>query len=230
MSGRRPTKQHALEKLIELGVPVGTVIDVGILKGTYDLMMAYKSTKQLLIEQIVEWNEAIRETYTKAGVDFELINVAASNTDGKMMLETSTVRPGQPITHARLTDKKQGQNLREVKVQKLDTIVSERPDIQRPFLLKLDVDGVEIQILEGARSILPDCSVLVIEANIKNFIERANWIVGAGFTLFDIVDICYYDGRLRQFDLVFINTKMMDERGLDMYKQPFDMSKWVNFT
>ena len=91
------------------------------------------------------------------------------------------------------------------------------------------MDGVEIQILEGARGILPDCSVVVIEANIQNFVERANWLVSAGFTLFDIVDICYYDDRLRQFDLVFLNSRMMSERNLDMYKQPFDMSKWINF-
>ena len=105
MSQRRPTKRHSLQKIVDLKVPVGTVIDVGILTGTHDILHVYKATKQILIEPIVEWNETIIKIYTEAGVDFELINAAASDSDGKMMMETSSVRPGKPITHARLTEK-----------------------------------------------------------------------------------------------------------------------------
>lgn len=230
MSGRRPSKHHSLEKIIDLKIPVETVIDVGILTGTSDLISAFPSTHQILIEPIIEWNETIINTYTRGGVDFELLNVAASDTDGTMMMETSTVRPGQPITHARLTEKTDGANLREVEVKTLNTIISERPGLQRPFLLKLDVDGVEMQILEGARDILPDCSVVIIEANVSNFIGRSNWLANAGFKLFDIVDFCYYDNQLRQFDLLFLNSQMMDRMNLDMYKQPFNIEKWFSFS
>lgn len=229
MSERRPIKLHALKKIIDLKIPVETIIDVGILTGTHDLVAAFPKVPQILIEPIIEWNDTIKATYRKHNIDFELLNVAASDTNGVMMMETSTVRPGQPITHARLTDKTAGANLREVEVKTLDTIVGERPGLKCPFLLKLDVDGVEMKILEGASRILPNCSVVIIEANVRNFIERAIWLANAGFQLFDFVDICYYDSQLRQFDLVFLNEAVVDEINLDMYKKPFDISKWKSF-
>jgi FkbM family methyltransferase len=230
MPDRRPTKRHSLDKLIELGVPVGTVIDVGILTGTHELLSAYSATHQLLIEPIVEWNDTITSSYDKAGVDFELLNVAASNFDGTMMMETSTIRPGQPITHARLTEKSSGENLRKVQVRTLDTIVAERPYLKKPFLVKLDVDGVETQIIEGAKKILADSSVIIIEAAVGNLMSRANLLVNAGFALFDIVDLCYYDKRLWQVDLIFVNRKILQESKIIFNSPPSDMGKWEAFS
>lgn len=222
---RRPLKMECFNKLKALDVPIESIIDVGILTGTGELMSAFRDKKQLLIEPIMEWNETIIKSYTARGVDFDLVNVAASNVDGKMNMETCTVVPGRPISHARLTEKPLSATVREVEVRTLDSLLAERP-MPKPYLLKIDVDGVEMLILEGARKIFPDTNVVVIEANIRNFLERATFLANHGFELFDIVDPCYYDGRLRQFDLVFLNAAMVRERKLDMYKQAFEMSKW----
>lgn len=225
---RRPLKYHSLKTLVEMKVPVNTVIDVGMLTGTHELMKAFGDTKQILIEPITEWNDTLREKYTAANVDFDLLNVAAADFDGEMRMQTSSVRDGKAITHARLTEKSEGENLRTVPVRKLDTIVAERAP-EKPYLLKIDVDGVEMKILAGAEAMLSDCSVVVIEAGVKSFIERAGYLLSRGFELFDIVDPCYYDNRLRQFDLVFLSKRIIAEHGLDMYKQPFDINKWAQY-
>lgn len=226
---RRPVKMHSLAKLRAMGIPIHGIIDVGMLSGTYDLMKTFADVPQLLIEPIVEWNEILRNKYTAAGVPFELINVAASDTDGEMNMKISSVREGQPITHAMLTDATTGGNLRRVPVRRLDTLMAERPHFLGPWLLKLDVDGAELQILEGGPVTLENCSVVIIEAGIRNFVERANVLTGRGFDLFDIVDLCYYDDRLRQFDLIFVRRAVIEGLGLDMYKQAFDIGKWVAF-
>lgn len=163
-----------------------------------------------------------------SGVDFDLLNVAAADFDGEMRMQTSSVRDGEGITHAHLTEQSEGENLRTVPVRKLDSIVSERAP-EKPYLLKIDVDGVEMKILAGAEEMLSDCSVVVIEAGPKNFMERAGYVVSRGFELFDFVDLCYYDDILRQFDLVFLSKRIIAEHGLDMYKQPFDINKWVQY-
>lgn len=225
---RRPLKFESFNKIKSLGIPIETVLDVGILTGTYELMSSFNNKKHLLIEPIIEWNDSINRNYSKSGIDYTLVNVAASNKDGTMNIETCTVIPGRPISHARLTDKQQGKDIRTVTVRKLDTLLLEYPH-SGPYLLKIDVDGAEIDILEGAVKTLPLVNVVVIEANVRNFIERATFLQKQGFELFDIVDPCYYDDQLRQFDLVFANSQMISERGLDMYKKPFDMAKWVNY-
>jgi FkbM family methyltransferase len=225
---RRPLKIQSLKKLRQLGVPVAAVVDVGILTGTRELMEAFGDRRHILIEPIVEWNERIRKSYAEAGIDFELINVAASDRNGTMNMETSSVVPGRPISHARLTEKTSGATVRQVPVRTLDSLLPEH-GVPAPYLLKIDVDGAEPQILAGATATLTRTNAVVIEANIRNFIERATLLQAAGFELFDIVDPCYYDDRLRQFDLVFLNSAMVAERGLDMYKQTFDAGKWVNY-
>jgi FkbM family methyltransferase len=225
---RRPLKIECFNKIKSLGIPIDTVIDVGILTGTGELMTAFQDKKHFLVEPIVEWNDKINFSYTKAGIDYTLVNVAASNFDGSMSMETSSVLPGQPISHARLTDKAASNNIRTVPVRTIDSLMVEYA-LPSPFLIKLDVDGVELQILEGAKSTLGRANVVVVEAGLRNYFPRSSFLESNGFELFDIVDLCYYDDRLRQFDMVFINSRIVIEQNLDMQKHPFDINKWIVF-
>lgn len=225
---RRPSATQALQKLRALGMPVGTVLDVGVLTGTHPLMKAFGDVPHLLIEPISEWYDTIRDKYGAAGIDYRIVPFAATDRDATLRMRTNSVREGQAITHAQLTDRADGDNLRDVEGRRLDTILAElRP--QAPYLLKLDVDGVELTILDGAAASLPDCSVVMIEANVRNFAERTAYLVARGFQLYDIVELVYYDDRLRQFDLIFLNDAAVEAHGLDMYKQAFDISKWTPF-
>jgi hypothetical protein len=107
----------------------------------------------------------------------------------------------------------------------VDSLMQERT-LRGPYLLKIDVDGAEERILAGAQKTLAKCSVLIVEAHYNNFLQRSRPIEAAGFELFDIVDLCYYDDRLSQFDLVFINSSIVKSLGLAMYAKGFDFSKW----
>jgi FkbM family methyltransferase len=225
---RRPLKTESLRKILSLGVPINTILDVGVLTGTAELMEVFRGQHHVLVEPIEEWNHSIKQNYASQGIEYTLINAAASDEDGFMNIETSTVIPGKPISHAYLTQKSTGDNIRNVRVAKVDTLVRES-SFPSPYLLKIDVDGVEMAIMRGALETFARTTVIVIEANIKNFIERSSFLLDHGFELFDVVDPCYYDDRLRQFDLIFLNSNTVRDLDLDMYKQPFDFSKWVNY-
>jgi len=225
MTTRHPIKKHCFEKIKELGIPINAILDVGVLTGTPELMAAFPDKPHLLFEPIAEWYPKIKQAYTAKNLTFELFEMAISNKDGSINLETATVRKELAVTHARITSSEAGSNLRSVVTRRLDTLLPELP-YSAPYLLKLDVDGAELDILEGAKGILYQCNIIVIEANIKNLPLRVEAVSKAGFTLFDIVDFCYYDGRLRQVDLVFTNNVMMDNHKLDMYKLAFDINKW----
>lgn len=223
---RHPMKAHSFKTLKEMGVPVGTVIDVGILTSTYDLIHAYGDKPHILIEPIVEFEDRIRATYDREKVKYELIKVAASDRNGEATMRTNSVRDGVEITHARMTDSKDiPGGYRTVPMRTLDSLIAERSP-EKPYLLKIDVDGAELEILKGAESILPDCSVICIETGITNIFERCEAIRRQGFQLFDLVDICYYNNRLVQMDAIFLNHRIIQERGLSVYKDGFDISKW----
>ncbi|MBY9068552.1 FkbM family methyltransferase [Hyphomonas sp. WL0036] len=223
---RHPLKTHSFRVLKEMGVPVETVIDVGILSSTYELIHAYGTVPQILIEPIVEFEDRIRATYDKHKVNYELIKVAASDSDGEALMRTSSVRDGVDITHARMTeDETIAGSYRTVPKRKVDTLVAER-NLAKPYLLKIDVDGAELEILKGAENTLKDCSVICIETSPVNFYQRSEAIRKHGFQLFDLVDICYYNNRLIQMDAIFVKTDIILERKLEIYRDGFDISKW----
>lgn len=226
---RHPLKTHSFKALKEMGVPVETVIDVGILSSTWELIAAYGDKPHLLIEPIVEFEDRIRKIYDGKKINYELIKVAASDEDGEALMKTKSVREGIEITHAQMADTPDGSaEYRTVPMRKLNTLVAER-SLEKPFFLKIDVDGAELKILEGASEILPHCSVVCIETGTTNLFQRADVIRRHGFQLFDLVDICYYNDRLVQVDAIFVNTRIIQEMNLGIYKDGFDISKWKTY-
>ena len=222
---RRPTKIDSFKRIKSLGVPVGSVLDVGVQTCTAELIDAFPGVPHLLMEPISEFAPRIHENYRNGGVSYELLEVAVSNQSGDVNMKTSTVKDAEDITHARMVDiVNPGDPVRQVPMRTLDELLAER-DIPKPYLLKIDVDGAELKVLEGAKQSLADCSVICIEAGIKTFLERANVIMAAGFQAFDIVDLCYYDGRLVQTDMVFINDAFIQKSGLEVNKNGLDINK-----
>lgn len=221
---RGPNKIDSFTLIRHLKIPIETIIDVGVLSQTHELITCFYDKDHILFEPVPEFQDDINSIYTKKGITYKLFNIVISDFDGDSYLETHSVKEGQQITHSRIVEKQSDKSL-IVKTAKLDTVIPTL-SCKKPYLLKIDVDGIELNILEGASKILDFCNIIVLEANISNITERINCVVDKGFSLFDIVDICYYDNMLRQVDLVFINTKIKNELNLDFYKQNFDINKW----
>ncbi len=101
-------------------------------------------------------------------------------------------------------------------------------DLKSPYLLKIDIDGFELRVLAGAKLILQNCSVVIIEMHVgTDFNERFDVLRSAGFELVDIVDLAYYRGRLAQVDGIFVRN---DLKPLLRSDQPFDFSYWQTFS
>jgi FkbM family methyltransferase len=101
-----------------------------------------------------------------------------------------------------------------VRVARLDDVL----DDDRPCLLKLDVQGYEDRVLDGAPSTLARTVLLQSEISIEElyagqvrFRALIDWLDDSGFELVD-VDPCFYDradGRVLAVDALFAR------RGLD---------------
>jgi hypothetical protein len=75
--------------------------------------------------------------------------------------------------------------VQRVPALRLDDLATEWR-LKPPFLLKLDVQGAEVQALRGARKVLAETNVVICEADIADFQAINAEIVGAGFDLYDI--------------------------------------------
>jgi FkbM family methyltransferase len=57
----------------------------------------------------------------------------------------------------------------QVKVERLDDVVRSSELARSPYLLKIDVQGFELEVLQGAIGILPEVRVVVCEVNAADF-------------------------------------------------------------
>jgi len=229
---RIPEVTDSLTALRELGVPVNAILDVGILYGTSGLIEVFPDIKHHLFEPIDNYFEIIRDTYRE--LDYELHQVALSDTDGTAW-QLGICRDGSgTITHSQLRDEPETQDnfpelvdCREVKKARLDSLIDDL-DVATPYLLKLDVDGIELNIIEGAAQTMRDASVVVIEVTNHTFMERANAVAAQGFSFFDFVDLTYYYGTFYQADAIFVRTDIVEssEALRPMHVRPFDESQW----
>lgn len=234
MYSRQPTMVNSLQTLLKFGVPVNTVLDVGVNKKTEPLIKTFPDIKHHLFEPIDIYFDDIRKNYQD--IDYELHNTALSDTDGNTYLAGISIDNSKQITHSYITDNPLTNDeeprlivCKKIAKVRLDSIIDSL-DIDYPCLLKVDVDGHELPILKGAEQILYNASVIIIEAPLNNesmspFFERSLYLLDKGFCLFDIIDLTYYYGVLSQVDLIFIRKDIL-KNSVNLMPKDTKIFKW----
>ena len=103
-----------------------------------------------------------------------------------------------------------GEESRLIELRTVDSIFAENGS-HPSALLKIDVDGIELKVLQGSTSLFNKECVIIIEATLGDRSPRFNILVEYlstfGFKVFDIVDPLYRtrDWHLWQVDLVFVH-------------------------
>ena len=201
---QRSSKLNALFNLKNSGFNPTVVFDVGAQVGTPELYSAYPDAHHVFIEPVVECLPILNEIAAKL-LSASVINCAISNVNGTKLLSVTPSRQYSSI------DAKMGDESREIDVKTVDAIYEDM-DIEGPVLLKIDVDGIEIKVLQGSKSILRKDCVVVIEASMADENPRFNSVVeflsSYGYAVYDIVDPLYRqsDWHLWQVDLIFVKT------------------------
>jgi FkbM family methyltransferase len=201
------TMKGALERTKDRGDVINTVIDVGASDGrwTRNCMKVFGESKYLLIEaqeghkesleQFKNEQDSIDYTLAAAGKEKGTIYFDAGDLFGGLASET-------PIA----------ENGIEVPVVALDDEV-ERLKLKGPYLLKLDTHGFEVPILEGAKEVLKNAAVVIIETyNFRltndslRYWEMCSYMEKRGFLPVDNVDFMLRskDKAFWQMDTFFI--------------------------
>ena len=211
-------------QLRQAGLTFNTILDVGIRAETPFLKSQFPKSRQFLFEPMSEWYETIRNNY--AELDYELVECACSNEDGEteFVAEHKTTDIELPSHGRMISDSaKSPGSVSVVKTIKLDTFVAER-GLKEPFFLKVDVDGAESLVLEGAVETLKSCDVVVLEMNRRKFLDLASFMHAHGFFVHSISGLAF--GRptadvlvnpedpgtgLLQCDIFFMPLKYLDD-------------------
>lgn len=198
----RITKRASLGMIKKIIPPPSTVIDIGVQKGTIELYETFPEAHHLLYEPVQEHEDDLKRIAASLPhCDYAI--AAVTNVDGEVNL---SVTPNHMYAAVTQDDQVANREVRTVRAARLDTLVSEATaDV--PFLIKIDTDGHEIAVLEGAGQTLKNTACVVIESTLFiQFHDVIDFMRGEGFVVYDILEPLYrlLDDALWQVDLVFV--------------------------
>lgn len=224
MEFQRPDLLTTLKLLQAHGVPVHTVLDIGAAEGSFFPLRwqaeLYLQASHFFIDAMEENRPLYEKVVAGYGGGYEIC--ALANLTGEIEL---SVDPGFYNTH--LGGIQPGQATyasRRVPVRPLDSVVRAH-NLQGPFLLKMDVQGAELDVLRGATETLREASVVTLEAQVCHFrdtlIDHMSYLRSQGFVLYDLTNLAYYesDFTLYQCLATFIPQRL-DFRKMNPYRDP----------
>ncbi len=202
----RFTKRGSLSNIKRLGFVPKTIIDVGAQTGTPELYEVFPNVKHVLVEPISE-NEPALQRVISGLPDAEYIIAGATQVDTTIEFK---VTPDTRYAYLTKTGSKapQGWEIRSVRGLKVDSICNQKK-LEPPFLIKIDVDGSEIDVLKGCKETLKQTEYIIIEATTNNgqrIFDIINHMREEGFHVYDIVDFLYRPeiNDLWQVDIAFV--------------------------
>jgi FkbM family methyltransferase len=205
----RRTMKESLENLRQLGFYPKTVIDVGAAHGTLPLLEAYPEAFFLLIEPLEEFTQSLKKIIKSYNAEY--LPVAAGRCTGSI-----TINVHDDFFGSSLYCENDGPifdgSPRRVPLITLDKLRAEKK-IQLPILLKVDVQGAELDVLAGGNILIPECDVIILETSFFSFLTGSlqfadviAYMKDKDFVVYDIFGghLRPFDGALAQVDLMFV--------------------------
>ena len=209
-STRRHTLRGTLEHAQRRGFKPETVIDVGAGVGTFELYETFPKARHILIEPLEENRVYLERIVGKLG-NAEYIIAAATRKSG-----TVTINVHRDFYGSSLYSESEGPSVdgivRTIPAITLDEVCKER-ELRGPYLIKVDVQGAELDVLAGADRVLKDAEYVVREICLMEFFvggpqlhDVIVFMKEREFVVYDILDYSYrpLDEAMSHVDMAFV--------------------------
>jgi FkbM family methyltransferase len=207
-----PSLPGLLEHLRENGLLPSAILDIGANAGEWSRVAAsiFASSRILMIDGDPENEPALHNTVREIGArsSFFLSLLGAEEKDAVMLYRPEAGTTGSSVLPEMTSYSKEGIKL---KMDTLDSL-SENMGLDAPLLMKLDVQGFELEILKGGKKALEAAEVVIMEASLLPYNEGAPLFADvvafmdrAGFAVYDFCgqNRRESDHALFQTDVVF---------------------------
>lgn len=209
----RGSLEGSLEQIRDQGFVPETVIDVGAAIGTFSRTChaLFPSARYVLIEPLEEYRPCLEKVVgTISRATYE-IAVAASS-EGTVTMNVHDDLVGSSLYREQEVGTNVNGAPRQVRAITLDQLIHAY-QLRPPFLLKVDVQGAELEVLRGGEVALAGAEYVLLEVSLFEFFEHGpqfcdvvSFMHAKGFVPYDILGLQHrpLDRALSQVDIAFV--------------------------
>lgn len=202
------------------GIQPRTVFDVGVGRGTDWLYDAFPYAKLVLFEPVEQFRPFVEGIAAERDADFMMVALGARA--GRVTIRVpnlsptgASLLPRHPSFEQleREASRPTDDEFRDIDVITLDSVAERWAP---PYVLKIDVEGSELDVIRGARKVLESTDLVLMEMSVlprfdgeASFAERIRFMDDAGFRLFDIPVLSQTraNGPLSFIDAAFVRKE-----------------------
>ncbi len=213
-SASRPvgSMKMLLEDLYHRGLNPRSILDVGANKGDWSRMAKgiFKEAGFFLIEPQIEMKIYL-EAFCKEFLGSQFFLAGAGATPGELMLTIWDDLAGSSFLPSESDELRESGKQRSVKIVTIDSLL-EKELMPMPQLVKLDIQGFELEALKGGARLFGNVEVFILEASLFEFIEGqpifdevVAFMKDQGYVVYDFPGFLRrpHDGALGQCDICF---------------------------
>jgi FkbM family methyltransferase len=201
----RNSLQGCLQQAIQNGLNPKTIIDVGVATGTPDIYHLFPHAHHVLIEPLEE-NIPYLQRWVETLESAEYILAA-----GQMQINVHPDLVGSSVYKEDEDSEVNGVE-RSIPTVTLDQVAIDR-QLEGSYLIKIDTQGSELDVLAGASVMLEQTDFVILEVSFFNFFQGAptaleyfQFMKNQGFVIYDIFEIDHrlLDGAMSQANIAFV--------------------------
>ncbi|MBI2839370.1 MAG: FkbM family methyltransferase [Acidobacteria bacterium] len=197
-------------QLERIGSRPRTIVDVGVAQGTPELYGAFPDAHLVLIEPLVEFQPCISQFLDHHRGTFFPVGLGAHPGMRTMYIEPKYMERSSLFKRAPAEASGERHSTRGIAVTTLDALLAEH-HFAPPFGLKIDAEGCEYEIIQGAAEFLRLTDFVIAEVAVPRRFDGGYEFLGfielmssRGFVVSEVLDIGRApDGSLAFLDMVF---------------------------
>lgn len=205
----RMNYQSLLRSLIADGIDISVVFDIGAHKGRWT-----KEHKKIIQDAAFYLFEANQEHFDKLNSRGERVFIGVLSYNGLPAKFYKKIGTGDSL-YKENTVHYSDENYVLVDTRTLAQVVQENK-LPQPDFIKLDVQGAELDILEGAGDLIDECKLILAECPISPYNigspeigDYLNYFKKIGFTPLRITEQHRGAGALLQVDVLFLRSSLL---------------------